>query len=250
MEEGDQPVSRRKCATGKTVKEKHIDDIWCLVCSIKNSRHIDRVLLKNGKRSKKELEKARKLAMVAVDQNLSGLNSSPQACAYNPPPTTRSDLSAVSLPSTNTPSNLSAPLPSTAPSFATPSELPSTAPLSLPHQNRPPFNQTYLITQQPNLLARLHQPHMTVYCLISQPTHPLLANAPSPHLRVWLPCPYRSPWMKDSSDQLWLVKSRQLNRISPQLNLTYELLREVLIPFPMLQSSHLKRTPPVSLPCM
>ena len=68
--------------------------------------------------------------MVAVDQNLSGLISSPQACAYNPPPTTRSDLSAVSLPSTNTPSNLSAPLPSTAPSFATPSELPSTAPLS------------------------------------------------------------------------------------------------------------------------
>ena len=32
MEKGDQPVSRRKCATGMTVKGKHIDDIWRLMC--------------------------------------------------------------------------------------------------------------------------------------------------------------------------------------------------------------------------
>ena len=41
MERGDQPVSRKKCAVGKTVKEKYIDDIWRLMCSIKNSKCVD-----------------------------------------------------------------------------------------------------------------------------------------------------------------------------------------------------------------
>jgi len=38
MEMEDQPVTRKKCAMGKSVKEKHVNDIWCVVGSIKNSR--------------------------------------------------------------------------------------------------------------------------------------------------------------------------------------------------------------------
>ena len=42
------------------MREKHLDDIWHVMCSIKNSNEIDRVLLKNGKRSLKELQWLRK----------------------------------------------------------------------------------------------------------------------------------------------------------------------------------------------
>lgn len=41
---------------GKTVKEKHIDDIWHLVYFIKNSSRVDCVLLNNGKTSSKDLK--------------------------------------------------------------------------------------------------------------------------------------------------------------------------------------------------
>ncbi len=121
IEEGDQPVSRRKCATGKTVKEKHIDDVWCLVCSIKNSRRVDRVLLKNGKRSKKELELSQKLALVDVAQNVPGFNRYPRACTDSPP-TTSPDLTADTLPSTSTASDSSALLSSISTPSATPPE--------------------------------------------------------------------------------------------------------------------------------
>ena len=84
MDEGDQPVERRKSATGKMVREKHIDDIWCLVCSIKNSKRVDRVLLKNGKRSLKVLEKSRKLVLETSAKTLSG--NYPQTWDCNPPP--------------------------------------------------------------------------------------------------------------------------------------------------------------------
>ena len=42
MENGDQlqSVSRRKCDMDKTVREKHIEEIWCLMCSIKDSPHV------------------------------------------------------------------------------------------------------------------------------------------------------------------------------------------------------------------
>ena len=105
MEKGDQPVSRRKCATGKTVKEKHIDDIWCLMRSIKNSKRVDRVLLKNGKRSRGELEKSQKLAVV---HDSSRSISSSRACAVSSPstilpPMTTATPSAPRTPSSNKP---------------------------------------------------------------------------------------------------------------------------------------------------
>jgi len=51
-----QLVARRKVGGGKSVVEKHVEDIWLLVCSIKNKNCVPRVLLKNGKRSKEEFE--------------------------------------------------------------------------------------------------------------------------------------------------------------------------------------------------
>ena len=32
------PVTKKKCSMGRSVKEKHINDIWCVMGSIKNSR--------------------------------------------------------------------------------------------------------------------------------------------------------------------------------------------------------------------
>ena len=108
MERGDQPVSRKKCAVGKTVKEKYIDDIWRLMCSIKNSKCVERVLLKNGKRSGGELEKARKLA---VAQNSPESVSISRAYAVSSL-TASSDQPANTLPSTRNLSDSSAFLPS------------------------------------------------------------------------------------------------------------------------------------------
>ena len=53
-----QLVTRRKVGGGKSVIEKHVEDVWLLVCSIKDKNRIPRVLLKNGKCSKKEFEHA------------------------------------------------------------------------------------------------------------------------------------------------------------------------------------------------
>ena len=51
---GDRMVSRRKVAGGKSIRDKHIDDVWALVCAIQRDESVPRVLLKNGKRSKSE----------------------------------------------------------------------------------------------------------------------------------------------------------------------------------------------------
>lgn len=55
---GDVLVSRKKTGVGRTVKEKHIDDIWCLVGANKRCEPVPRVLLRNGKRGKDELQKS------------------------------------------------------------------------------------------------------------------------------------------------------------------------------------------------
>ena len=54
----NQLVTRRKVGGGKSVVEKHIEDIWLLVCSIKNKSFVPRILLKNGKRPKEEFEQS------------------------------------------------------------------------------------------------------------------------------------------------------------------------------------------------
>lgn len=41
MEEGDKPVTRIKSATGNSMKKKHIDEIWCVMGSIMNSKGVD-----------------------------------------------------------------------------------------------------------------------------------------------------------------------------------------------------------------
>ena len=47
------PVERRKSAL-KLVAEKHMEDVWELVCAIRERRDVPRVLLRGGKRSKQE----------------------------------------------------------------------------------------------------------------------------------------------------------------------------------------------------
>ena len=57
--DGDEPVTRKKCHQGKSVKLKHAEDVWALVCSIRNNTPVNRVLLKNGKRSLLSLNESR-----------------------------------------------------------------------------------------------------------------------------------------------------------------------------------------------
>ena len=49
-------VTRRKVGTGKTIREKHVMDVWSLVCAIKNGAPVPRVLLKNGKRARADFQ--------------------------------------------------------------------------------------------------------------------------------------------------------------------------------------------------
>ena len=46
---GDLLVMRKKVGSGKTVKEKHAEDIWTLVSAIPRCEYIPRTLLRNGK---------------------------------------------------------------------------------------------------------------------------------------------------------------------------------------------------------
>ena len=55
---GDVLVSRKKVWVGKTVKEKHIEDIWMLGGAIKRYDSIPWTLLKNGKWGKEEFAKS------------------------------------------------------------------------------------------------------------------------------------------------------------------------------------------------
>ena len=52
-----QLVTRRKVGGGKSVVEKHVEDIWLLVCSIKDKNCIPRVLLKMENYLRKNLSK-------------------------------------------------------------------------------------------------------------------------------------------------------------------------------------------------
>ena len=109
MDEGDQPVTRRKVATGKSVREKHIDDIWCLVCSIKDSKQINRVLLKNGKRSLKQLEQSRKSSGPPANSQLGSPPLPPIPSTL--PSIALCDISAsqIVIPDPVVPTNLAAP---------------------------------------------------------------------------------------------------------------------------------------------
>ena len=49
--DGDVLVTRMKRNAGKTVKEKHVEDVWTLVGVILRREAVPRVLLKNGKQS-------------------------------------------------------------------------------------------------------------------------------------------------------------------------------------------------------
>ena len=51
---GDVLVARKKSIVGKSVKDKHVEDIWTLVGVIQRREAVPRVLLKNGKRRKEE----------------------------------------------------------------------------------------------------------------------------------------------------------------------------------------------------
>ena len=59
-DEGDVLVRRMKCG-GKTVKGKHSEDVWSLVCSIRRSEEVPRVILRNGKRSREEFQQSQVL---------------------------------------------------------------------------------------------------------------------------------------------------------------------------------------------
>ena len=52
-DKGDILVARRKGGgVGKSVREKHAEDIWVLANTLRNLQHVLRVLLRNGKKSK------------------------------------------------------------------------------------------------------------------------------------------------------------------------------------------------------
>ena len=43
LEDGDEPVTRRKSHHGKTVKVKHAEDVCALVCSIRSNSPVSHV---------------------------------------------------------------------------------------------------------------------------------------------------------------------------------------------------------------
>ena len=49
-------VMRKKMGVGLTVKQKNVSDTWFLVDSIKRGVSVPRVMLKNGKRSRIDLQ--------------------------------------------------------------------------------------------------------------------------------------------------------------------------------------------------
>ena len=55
---GDVLVTRKKLNAGKSVAEKHAEDVWSLCCAIRRGESVPRILLKNGKRGKEEWVKS------------------------------------------------------------------------------------------------------------------------------------------------------------------------------------------------
>ena len=51
-------VTRKKMNAGKSVAEKHAEDVWSLSCAIRRGESVPRLLLKNGKRGKEEWVKS------------------------------------------------------------------------------------------------------------------------------------------------------------------------------------------------
>ena len=49
VDDGDVLVMRMKMNAGKSVVEKHSEDVWSLSCAIRRDECVPRVLLKNGK---------------------------------------------------------------------------------------------------------------------------------------------------------------------------------------------------------
>ena len=58
-ENSDVLVKRKKVGSGKSIRDKHVEDVWLLVCSIKNRMALPRVLLRNGKRSRSGFQQSR-----------------------------------------------------------------------------------------------------------------------------------------------------------------------------------------------
>ena len=57
-DDGDVLVLRKKMNAGKSVVEKHAEDVWALTCAIRRDEGVPRILLRNGKRRKKDLIKS------------------------------------------------------------------------------------------------------------------------------------------------------------------------------------------------
>ena len=52
--DGDVLVTRKKMNAGKSVVEKHTEDVWLLTCAIKRCENVPLILLRNSKRGKVE----------------------------------------------------------------------------------------------------------------------------------------------------------------------------------------------------
>ena len=100
--EGDALVQRRKTNGGKSVKQKHVSDVWHLVCSIRNKTSVPRTLLRNGKRSKDELciSQARHQAVVDTSVGTHPLSHSPLVNRTSQP---RADTSVGTRPLLHSP---------------------------------------------------------------------------------------------------------------------------------------------------
>ena len=59
VQSGSALVNRRKVGAGKTIRMKHMDDVWMIGRAIKNNSALPRILQKNGKRSKAEFESSK-----------------------------------------------------------------------------------------------------------------------------------------------------------------------------------------------
>ena len=55
-DDGDVIVKRKKMSAGKSVVEKHAEDVWLPTCAIRSSGKVPRMLLRNGKRGRVEFK--------------------------------------------------------------------------------------------------------------------------------------------------------------------------------------------------
>lgn len=81
---GDELVGRRKSA-GKSIKDKHAEDIWELVGAINRCEVVPRVLLKNGKRTKGELLLSREKARSKGESKMAKGKGESKGCVASGP---------------------------------------------------------------------------------------------------------------------------------------------------------------------